>query len=204
MPPLPRSKHPAAEWERLIREGSTSTCRQHDAAVAELAALIVRYPQITRVRRAFETSSRRERNCQLEVKLALSKAMSHADRDEFIARAEKLGWKYLPNHEEQSIHLVSPAGVRQPNGELPPAVGTLRVAIFVHSRNLLGENLTMHGQPSEDKYRPLLERETEGRSNLVVRRVRWDGKSWQPLGDDAAPPTVASTPESEVATLWQL
>lgn len=195
MPRRLTSKHLTSEWERLIREGSTSTCRQHDAVVAQLAALIVRYPQINRVRRAYETSSRRERSCQLEVKLALSKTTSHATREEFLTRVEKLGWKYLPNHEEGCIHLISPPGVRLPNGEAPPEVGTLKVATFVRMFDLLGENLAMQGQPSEGKYRKQMEQAAAGKPHLAVRTVRWDGKTWQPLADAPAPPEVVASSE---------
>lgn len=181
-------------YER-IRADNTSSCRQHDAAARELAALASRYPMLTRLRRAYETSSRHTQSCQLELKFAVSKSASRAAREEFLVRAAKLGWRHLPNHEEHSLHLASPAGVRLAGGEVAPPLGSVRVALFKRSYNLLGEQLTMQPPPLAEQHRARLERAAAGKPALVVGLVRWDGKAWQPLPDEGE--ATSSTTEGE-------
>ncbi len=122
--------------------------------------------------------------------MKVGKSAAAASRQEFVARAEALGWKHRPSHDERLIWLVSPTGVRLPDGSVPPDEGAMRIATFERSADMFGERLTMIDQPTfevnHDSRMHQAEQMSKGRPGreYVVRTVRWQGGRWLVAIDD--------------------
>lgn len=189
---IPRCKFSAEELLALFEKRRYNNCPQHTDAMQKLAELAVKYHWVSGVAECNEVVIRRSGICQVEVKLRVSKSASAASREDFVSRAEQLGWHAQPNPDERLIWLNSPTGMRLSDGSVPPEEGAQRVAIFRREQDMFGERLMMIGKPAWGINRSSLECKAEEMSQVapgheyVVHTVRWQCGLWQvaPDGDD--------------------
>lgn len=182
---IPKSKFTTEAMLALIEKRRSDPCAQHSEELSAFAPLAVRYYWIVGVSYSRELVVRKEQACYVEIELRVSASASSAARQEFIARAAKLGWVHQPYRDKRIIGLIGAKGERLADGSRVPIVGEQKVAEFEVRQDMFGEHLAMRGRPEQSGYNRLVIAQAEQLARcyperkFIVRPVRWMNGKWQ-------------------------